>query len=371
MRARGSARVRPFVEADIPHVAAVHRAVFRPAHAGLAAYHDYFTRVFLEGRDERLSSLVFQETDGRIAGFLGVAPRSVVLNGRRYRAAVSSQFIVDPTAQVALVALRLARAYLDGPQDLSIADEANDISRKIWEGLGGTTARLLSMYWTRALRPARLGLSFVRARRHLAPLAAAAGPVAALADSLIVRVPGSQLRLSRPRSASEPIVATVALAHEAETCDPGTLRVEYDPSTLQALVDRVAARAPGTQVLNAVVRSGAAMLGWYVAHIDGDGVAEVAKIAAAPSAIEAVLDHLFYHAWRKGAVSVTGRVDPRFLQPLSDKYCLFHRRGPWVLIHARQPELVRALEAGATSVSRVDGEWSLRFHPASEMGTAS
>ena len=51
------------------------------------------------------------------------------------------------------------------------------------------------------------------------------------------------------------------------------------------------------------------------------------------------------------------------MQALSDKYCLFHRRGPWVLIKANQPELLHSLESGATCLSRFDGEWSLRLQP--------
>ena len=170
IRARGTARVRPFVEADIPQVARLHSAAFRLDHEPeLAEYGDYFLRVFLDGAatDRNITSLVYQEDDGRIAGFVGVVPRRVTIGGRRYQAAVSSQFVVDPSSHVGLVALRLAKAYLEGPQDLSIADEANDVSRRIWEGLGGTTALLLSLYWTRALRPAQVGLSFARERLSL------------------------------------------------------------------------------------------------------------------------------------------------------------------------------------------------------------
>ena len=363
VRARGAACVRPFVEADIPQVAEVHRAVFQPAHETLAAYRDYFTQVFLQTATRRISSLVFEESDGRIAGFLGVVPRLVAIDGRQYPAAVSSQFIVHPSAHAGLVALRLARTYLEGPQDLSIADEANDASRRIWEGLGGSTALLLSMYWTRALRPARFGLSFLRARPRLAPLAAAAAPVAALADAFAARVPGSQLRLTPPSTTSEPLCASTALAHGVEACGHGTARVEYDEPGFQALLDRAALRSAAGSTLHALVKNGSAVAGWYVANMNGDGDVEVARISATPATIHAVLDHLFYHAWRAGAASVSGRVDPRFIEALSDKYCVFHRRGPWVLIGARHPELRRALDAGSTCLSRLDGEWSLGFHP--------
>ncbi len=60
-----------------------------------------------------------------------------------------------------IVAVRLARAFLEGPQDLSISDEASDVARKIWEGLGGTTALLRSLHWTRPLRPATLAVATV------------------------------------------------------------------------------------------------------------------------------------------------------------------------------------------------------------------
>jgi hypothetical protein len=49
------------------------------------------------------------------------------------------------------------------------------------------------------------------------------------------------------------------------------------------------------------------------------------------------------------------------MQVLSDKYCLFHRRGPWLLVRARRPELLTAFQTGRAAFSLIDGEWSLRF----------
>jgi hypothetical protein len=258
--------------------------------------------------------------------------------------------------------LRLAKAYLEGPQDLSIADEANDVSRKIWEGLGGTTAMLLSIYWTRPLRPARLAMSCLRQRPGFAACAAAGSPLASVADSVAARLPGSHFRLVKPAVAAEHLCARTVVAQTPEFCGPA-LRVEYDERVVQWLLDRAATRTSGGRVLNAVVKNGSTIAGWYIAHLDRDGVADVAQLAASPSSIDAVLDHLFYHAWRAGAVSVTGRLDARFMQALSDKYCLFHRRGPWVLVKANTPELLHSLQSGATCFSRFDGEWSLRFQP--------
>src|SRR5207247_934909 len=247
--------------------------------AGLDSYPTYFTRVFLDNpsRDVRLSSLVCEEGGGRIVGFLGVVPRGMSMNGERLLAAISSQFVVDPAGQAGLVAVRLAKAFLDGPQDLSISDEATDVSRRIWEGLGGTTSLLHSLHWTRPLRPARLALSLLRNRGRVAPFAVAAGPLARIVGALATRIPGSHFRQSAPR-------------------------VSADDLRAEAL-----------------------------------------------------------QAWRQGALAVTGRLQPRSLQALSDKYCLFHRRGPWMLVSAKKPRLVQSFLNGDAFFSRFDGEWCLGY----------
>jgi hypothetical protein len=288
----------------------------------------------------------------------------VGIGGHRFRALVSSQFIVDPAAAPGLVALRLAKEYLAGPQDLSIADEANDVSRKIWEGLGGTTARLHSLYWTRPLRPAALALSYLRRRRGLATVAALAHPLARAADALATRVPGSYFRQVEPSACAGELSASALLGQLPELCGAAALRVEYDDRTFQWLLDRAAAPHAGGRRLKAALWKGQKALGWYVGRLDREGVAEVLQLVATPTSIETVLDHLFHQAWREGAVAVTGRLEPRFMQVLSDKYCLFHRRGPWVLIKTDKPQVLESFQNGEACFSRLDGEWSLRFQPA-------
>ena len=114
--------VRPFADADIPSVARLHEAVFktgaRAEAAGREGYHAYLRDVFLGGpsHDPSLPSLVYEEDGGHIAGFLGVMPRRLTMNRRQFQAAISSQFVVDPGSRPALVAVALAKAFLDGPQ---------------------------------------------------------------------------------------------------------------------------------------------------------------------------------------------------------------------------------------------------------------
>jgi len=351
-------RIRPFSEDDIAQVARLHQAVFKPRgrtdSSALDSYRSYFCHVFLDSPfyDPYLPSLVYEDDHGHIVGFLGTVPR---------RMAVSSQFVVDPASPVGLVAVGLAKAFLEGPQDLSIADDATDVSRRIWEGLGGGTAPLLSLHWTRPLRPARLGVSLMRNRSGLTPLGVVASPLATIIDALATRLPRSYFHQACTRDSAADLDAATASSVMPDFHDVGVLHVEHDERTFAWLLERAAQTRPGGRLLKTVLRHGQQILGWYIWHLNPERRAEVLQLKATPSSIDGVLDHLFYDAWQLGAIAVSGRLEPRFLQALSDKYCLFHRRGPWMLVHARRPELLQAFQAGNVSFSRLEGEWSLAF----------
>jgi Acetyltransferase (GNAT) domain len=356
--------IRAFAASDIAAAAALHRDVFKTAAQRPApdAYRAYFMRVFLESpsADPALPSLVCEDEDGRIVGFLGVVPRRMTMNGRRLLAAVSSQFVVAPTNRAGLVALRLASAFFSGPQDLSISDEANETSRRIWEGLGGTTALWHSLYWTRPLRPARFAVSLCRTRPGLARLARAAAPLAPLADALAARTPyGAPSAVSDSRH-SEVLTGETMLA-SLPRCAQGGLRVDYDEQTL-AWVLALARQRKRTGTLRAsVVRRGERVAGWYLYHLDIDRTATVLQISAEAGRRGDVMDHLFSQAFTDGAIAVSGRVDARDVQTLADRHCLLHRRGPWVLVNARHPELLKPFETGEASFTPLDGEWCLGF----------
>jgi hypothetical protein len=358
--------VRPFVSEDAAAVARLHQRVYRPFARGgdstCTAYEAYLQGVLLNSpvSDPMLPSLVCEDRRGLIVGFVGVASRTLVSRGRRTRAAVSCQFMVDPDGPAGLIAVRLARAFLSGPQDLSISDGANDAARAMWERLGGTTDQLLSLHWTRPLRPARLALSLLGQRRSTRPLVAALAPVAGAVDGVAARARFSHLRQTPPTATAIHSETSAMLEHEDALADGSTLHVAHDERTFAWLLTR-AQRAGGRGPWRTVVARGGTLAGWYVWTLNPLGVADLLQIAATRESIGDVLDHLFFSAWSAGASAVTGRAEPPFLQALSDKYCLFHRRGPWTLIHARCPELLQPFWTGRASFPRLDGEWSLAF----------
>jgi hypothetical protein len=121
-----------------------------------------------------------------------------------------------------------------------------------------------------------------------------------------------------------------------------------------------------------LVRGGGGTLGWFLYYVRRGAAAEVLQLAARPGAFDRVLCALLADAWREGAAAVHGRADPRYVQELSQRHCWFRWDGTWTLAHARDPAIAAALHAGEAVLSRLDGEWWMRFldEDAAERGPA-
>lgn len=363
IRSRSSQAVRRFVGTDIPHVARLHARVWPNPGCPPSIYDEYFRRVFLANpaSDPALPSLVSEDESGRVVGFIGVVPRRLVADGRTYRAAVSSQFVVEPGPEAAFAAARLLRAYLEGPQDVSIADEATDAARALWSGLGATTAHFLSMHWTRVLRPAGFAASFLRARRRCRPLARVLASCAPTADRLVARMRRTPFHQPPTFSPPEEITAAIVVAHQEEFCHPSAFRVDHDERSLQWLLDRAARASVDHHPVTGVVTGGGRVRGWYIAALNREGLCDVVHLAAVRTAPREVLEAVFQHAWRRGAVAVSGRADVRLMSALSDANCVFHQRGHWMLVNTSSADMLRAFESGSVCFARLDGEWALRL----------
>src|SRR4029077_9690527 len=120
-------------ENDLPSVMGLYERVFGwTASADEESVRDHLLDVLCRNpvRDLSLPSLIYEDESGRIAGCLGVLPRAMLLDGRPIQAAVSHTFMVAPGSRSNLAALSLARGFLSGHQELSIA-EGGTPSRRI------------------------------------------------------------------------------------------------------------------------------------------------------------------------------------------------------------------------------------------------
>jgi hypothetical protein len=359
------ATIRAFAEDDVPAVAALFARVY-PEHrwSSQAACESYFREMLFDNpwRDPELPSWVAEE-NGRIAGFQVVMPRPMHFRGRPVRVAVSCQLMVDPDQRHSLTALQLVQACLSGPQDLTLADGSSAKARRMWSGIGGTVPPLYSLHWTRPLRPVRYALSLLEERRGFPlPLALLARPLGALADVLAARLRANRFLGEETELAEDTLDPATMLAHLPDILRGCALRPVYDARSLAWLLDQTALKTRHGKLRARAVRDGnQRLIGWYLYYVLKAGVSEVIQIAALAGSFDLVLQRLLADAWRHGATAVRGRVDPRYVQELSDRHCWFRWDSTWTLVHSRDPELMAAIQSGDAFLSRLEGEWWLRF----------
>jgi hypothetical protein len=350
-------RIEPFRAEDAPAVAALHAQAFPEAPwSSEAARAAYFRDVLLGSpwSDPALPSLVARDGE-RLAGFFGVMPRRMRCGERSLRVAVGCQFMVDPRCRDGLLALRLMRAFLAGPQDLSVADGANEASRALWVAAGGISSALQELHWLLLLRPAQS--LWQRAARRRPALGALGAPLAALADACVARLlaaaPDRALR-------REPLDARGLLAALEETRRGFALRPDYDLASLEWLLAQAAAKKRHGELHGALVRDARGIAGWYLYYF-GRATSQVLQIGARREAAAAVLGCLVREARERGALALEGRVEPALAAALAASSCLLQSRGSAVLLHAREAELLLPFLRGDAFFSRLDGEWWLRF----------
>ncbi len=366
-RPRGTsmATIRVLAEEDVPAAAALLARVY-PEHrwSSQAACESYIREMLFDNpwRDPEVPSWVAEE-DGRISGFYAVMPRRMRLRGRAVRVAVGCQFMVDPLKRNSLTALQMAKAFVSGPQDLTLADAASDWARRMWIALGGTAPLHYSLHWTRPLRPARYALSLLERRAALPrPLALAARPAGALADALVSRLRPNRFHENNDDFSEEALDAATMLADLPAVLDGSILQPMYDARSLAWLLDQTARKTFYGTLRAQVVRDGKRQIaGWYLYYVRAGALNEVIQIAARRDAYDRVLRRLLADAWRHGATAVRGRVDPRFARELSDQHCWCRWDGAWTLAYSRDPAIMAAIHQGDAFLSRLEGEWWLRF----------
>ncbi|HXL10207.1 MAG TPA: hypothetical protein VN955_02370 [Gemmatimonadales bacterium] len=349
--------IRPFQRGDIPALVALRRRAFHYSEqASDQALAAYFQAVFADWpwADPSLPSLVSEDERGRLVGFVGVLPRPMRFRGALLRAAATTQFMVAPDADP-LTAARLARACLAGPQDLTLADAANEGARRVWVASGGGTAWAYSLHWQKPIRPARHAAArWPRGSSAWAALLAAR-PLLHMVDALTAAP-------RRPAGAAEPIDAAAMAAQFPEITAGRALEPCYDAVGLDWLLQRAAEKTSLGLLERLRVRDPRGEpAGWFLYYLNPGGVCQVLQVAPRPGAERLVLEHLWYQAWRGGAVALEGRVEPALLPALADQGCRLARRGAWMLCASRHPDVELAIQRGDAFLSRLEGEWWVNF----------
>lgn len=336
-----SAEVRPCRLDDAPAVANLFQKTFRdprrPAPASLqACLRDLFFK--LPWRDPDLPSLVYASPADDVRGFIGVIPVSIMVRGRSMRGAVASSLVVDDPKADPFAGAKLLRAFLAGPQDLSISETANATTQGMWERLGGTRLDAESMEWLRVLQPA--GLAVAAAQERM-PAIGLLRPIAPLLDRLVSRF----VELDAPASATRDEDASddELVRSMPEFAASYAVGPQWEPTPLKWMLDHAAHnRARGPLHRRIVYGGSGAPVGCYLYQGRPGHIGWVLQVLARPKSAEAALDALFAHARSQECVALKGRTNQRLLDPLLRRRCLFFRRH-CTLVHARDPELSAAI----------------------------
>ena len=323
-------------------------------------FEQLFPVVFFEHpwRHLKSRSLVSTDNDGTLNGMLGVQPRPMQFGNEAITAAVSAELFVDPNSRTKMGGVQLLKELLNGPHDLSIADIANDSTRKIWTMLGGTILPTFGLYWMRLLRPS----GFAASRLPNRTVRRVANGVACLLDRTGQKLKPTMFEVPKARLTGRPLDTTTFLNHFEEFTKHNQLTPIYDQSAFDWFEKRMdfVFWFSGPSKMVAVENARGQIQGWYIYQTDNRGIARVAQVVATPRTIVGVLEHLYHQCYTEGCVAVLGRMQPDFQQAFLDTGCLFRRRDRYVLVHSRRPDIMNAFHAGQAFLSHLEGESCLQ-----------
>jgi hypothetical protein len=199
--------------------------------------------------------------------------------------------------------------------------------------------------------------------RNPSLIARAARPLATPVDAVFARLRPNRFPSDGTDLTEESLNPAVMLAHLPDVMAGRALQPAYDSRGLAWLLEQAARKTRhGNLRARAVLDRGRRLIGWYLYYVEAHGVAEVLQLAARDDCFDSVLQRLLADAWRNRAAAVRGRLDPRYVQELSDRHCWLRREGTWTLVHSRYDDVKAAILQGDAFLSRLEGEWWLRFH---------
>jgi GNAT superfamily N-acetyltransferase len=359
--------IRALEREDLPRVCQLYERVVRSGTVDPPPQLlNYFERTLFDypWADPEIPSLVFEDADGAILGFLGSHVRRLRVDGRPLRMACGGQLVTAPEARSRGVGALLLRRFRSGPQDLMITDGATDFVRQMCVGLGGQTLVHASIGWTKVFRPAATTLSWLSQRNRGSGLARSLRLVAPALDGLAPAVLPERADLVPAQPAAEATELTVDALLEQMRDAPRWLRLhpDYDADYLRWLFAELAAvHDRGLPVRHLVHDRSGRVAGWYVYYLAPGGIAQVLQVAVPNGNPDLVLDHLLWHAAQGGAAAVQGRVEPVLYGSLRGRRCLLSRTQP-AIVHSEDQHLLGLLGSAKSLLTRLEGEWWMGHH---------
>lgn len=359
------AGIRTLRPDDIGELARLFQNTFRdPARAPPPALVAYLRRLYLEmpGFEPEVQSLVHEDGSGTITGFIGVNVLRLQHGERSLHAAICGPFMVKDHESDPMTGARLLKAFLAGPQDLSLSELANDVSTRMWTSLRGITLPSYSLDWVRIIRPASFMID--AAGGMLKPLRLAA-PLARGFDRFF----RGRMAPDRLRWAGVPAVWPLQGGLSVSRIDRAQFAALFEPLTRQytlrpdwrdeqfaeILTDAERKSDYGEAVFCQVATSSGTVIGAFLYHLKPDGMARVLQILARPGQAGAVIDCLIGDAAARGAIGLRGRTQPALMEAMLGRRIAFTHLVS-TAVHSRDAALVEACRTGGIFYNGLAGE---------------
>jgi len=349
-------RIRSLRQDDLPQVVALYRSYLAvPNFADEDELRIAFEQVFLGHplSDPAIPSLVFEDSDGEIHGFIGSLVHRMRFGQRSIRLACSSSLVVSPSARQFGAGGLLLRKYLAGPQDLTMTDTAGRATEQLWKRLGGSKYDLGSVTWLHLIHPLRAvaGLKLWHLGRHQRlPLVR---PLCWPLDTAYARSVGSDAdagNLTEEQLSPQLLIDHLRLGPQQFDLWP-----DYDAESLGLLFDQIGrSRSNGKLVKNLVRDSRGQILGWYIASLLPSDIYRVLGLAATPGNEELLFHHVLRRAKELNAAAVAGRVEPWLLEVFPRRMMMFSRVR--FLIHSRDAAICDAARSGKALLTGLESD---------------
>jgi hypothetical protein len=345
---------------DLPQVAQLFLKAFpRGWHSSADELAHYFAQVYFDNpwTHDDLPSLVFEQA-GAIEGFVGVVPRHMTYQGNDIRVVVPSAFMVsqdDAGRRNPIVAIGLLRRLLDGEQDLTLTDTANELSRSLFTNCGGTIAYPYTFNWLRPLRPFCAGMEMAsRVLPRFIPMLA--NPFARLGDAISASLPVNPFKVrNKPDWLVEDMDTSTHL-EAMQSLPEYSLMPSYDLASLQWLIDMAQQSETEGSLARRIVRApDGRVKGWFIYYQNRRSVGRVLQLVATHQSMQDVFNCLLHEAQEAGLAALWGRTDPLHPDLSMDKRCVFFAK-PMVLVHSKRTDIVRSVLAGEMFFSGLEGE---------------
>ena len=275
-----------------------------------------------------LQSIVFEQ-DGKVVGFIGVTPHSWKWQGQEVTGITSSQYMVDPEFRSPVPAIELLRALFAGPQALTIADGANEVSMRLWTRLGGRVSHLYNLFWDIKFEQDITGTSESSELVQLTP-------------EMMAEHSESVLAKFEPRPFYRSDEIGWIIRHSSG-------KKRFGPLRMMAVLDSQLGDVQG----------------WFCYYSTPGERARVMQVAATPATAGVVVTQMFSDMVAQSAPRASGRVEPFLIEALSHAGAAFNRgfdgRGHYALIHSKNEKLLNALLTGEGFMSRFEGEGWYNF----------